>query len=531
MELKTEIYEPLELSFSTNGTLDDPYGLRLAVVFTHEDGETLRVPGFWDGGRDWKARVALPRPGQWRFRSEASPSSDAGLHGLEGIVEVGSRAGEENPWLRRALRVAEDRSHLERADGTSFFWMGDTWWMALCERLDDDGFARLCRDRAEKGFNLVQLIVGPYPDMDAWDERGRSPAGFPFTEGFHSVNSAFCQHADRRIRQLIDHGLVPCLVGMWGYYLDAVGAERVGRYWDYLVARYSAWPVVWCIAGEADMPYYLSEQFNDPEARQKQKAGWTEITRRVREADPHRRPLTIHPSNYASSRDMVTDASVLDFEMLQTGHDDLAGLPRMIEVVMRAARAEPRLPVINSEVNYEGIMARSYANVQRVCFALSVLHGVAGFTYGANGLWQVDSRKKPYGISPHGRAWGEPTDWSEAAQLSGGTQVAALASRLATLPWWRFRLHPEWCERPDAESGEAFVIGVPEERLVWMSHCWNPVTIRQLEPGAAYHAEYWNPCSGAAVPLGTVRADADGCWTPPKPPAVHDWWLHLAQAS
>jgi len=30
------------------------------------------------------------------------------------------------------------------------------------------------------------------------------------------------------------------------------------RHWRYLVARWGAYPVVWCLAGEGTMPYYLS---------------------------------------------------------------------------------------------------------------------------------------------------------------------------------------------------------------------------------------------------------------------------------
>ena len=53
--------------------------------------------------------------------------------------------------------------------------------MGLTTRLDwPDGSRWLAAARAKKGFSVVQIIAGPYPDMDAWDPRGRNEAGFPF---------------------------------------------------------------------------------------------------------------------------------------------------------------------------------------------------------------------------------------------------------------------------------------------------------------------------------------------------------------
>ena len=33
-----------------------------------------------------------------------------------------------------------------------------------------------------------------------------------------------------------------------------MGVEKVKQHWRYLIARYGAWPVVWCAAGEANLP-------------------------------------------------------------------------------------------------------------------------------------------------------------------------------------------------------------------------------------------------------------------------------------
>ena len=45
---------------------------------------------------------------------------------------------------------------------------------------------------------------------------------------------------------------------------------------------------------------------------------WTEVAWYVQKIDPYHHPATMHPGEYA--RDSVTDETVIDFDMLQTGH-------------------------------------------------------------------------------------------------------------------------------------------------------------------------------------------------------------------
>src|SRR5262249_58649678 len=109
------------------------------------------------------------------------------------------------------------------------------------------------------------------------------------------------------------------------------------------------------------MPYYLSDSKDrDAEA---QKLGWTEVARYVRSIDPFRRLITIHPSH--SARECVTDPAVLDFDMLQTGHSDRQSAPNTVRTLTASYAAEPRMPVINGEVCYEGILEASPDEAQR----------------------------------------------------------------------------------------------------------------------------------------------------------------------
>jgi len=101
----------------------------------------------------------------------------------------------------------------------------------------------LTADRISKGFTVIQIVAGLYPDMPPFDPRGANEAGFPWEKGYTRINPSYFDMADLRIRWLVNSGLVPCIVGCWGYFLNFAGIEVMKRHWRYLVARYGAYPV------------------------------------------------------------------------------------------------------------------------------------------------------------------------------------------------------------------------------------------------------------------------------------------------
>jgi len=517
-----------EWSFTAERNHSDPTGgVTLDVVVSDPGGVQLRVPAFWAGGQEWRVRYASSRVGVHTWASDCSDTSDAGLHGVEGEIEVRACTADRPLLGRGALRVSKSRRFLEYADGKPFFWLGDTWWMGLCSRLSwPEDFKQLAADRVQKGFTVVQIVAGPYPDMDSFDPRGENEAGFPWTEEYSSLNPAYYDMADRRIRHLVEAGLVPCILGCWGYYLQKMGAEKIRQHWRNLIARYGAYPVVWCLAGEGSMPYYLSG--TKEEDREALREGWTEIARYVREVDPFGRLLTIHPSR--SARQTVNDASVLDLDMLQTGHGDRTSIPNTLRLAQSAYGTEPVMPVINSEVCYEGIGEACRQEVQRMMFWICVLSGACGHTYGANGIWQVNRKDAPYGPSPGGTAWGH-TPWDVAAQLPGSTQLGLAKDLLERYAWWAFDPHPEWvAEHATAQKVNApYAGGIPGQvRVIFLpSDVWG-ITVKGLDDGVTYSAYIHSPVDGSEVLLGAVKPDADGDWRLPEPmPIFQDWVLVL----
>ena len=522
--------EVCEWSFQSSTVYPDPFNeVELDVLVENEAGTNWRVPAFWGGGPQWRVRFAPPSAGRYSFNTICNQVNDCGLHNVSGELEITPYEGSNELLLHGRLTVSTDRRHFAYEDGTPFFWLGDTWWMAFSSRMRwPEAVYALADDRVRKGFSVVQLVAGLFPDMEWGDPRGGNDAGLPYNADLTEINPAYFDEADVKIRHLVESGLMPCIVGCWGYFFNWIGQEKIEKHWRYIVARWSAYPVVWCLCGEATYAYHMSETHEQDSLDQK--TGWSEVGRYVRQIDPMQRLITIHPID--CGRDNISDDSVLDFEMLQTFHLDHESIP----VTARAMKVEyqrtPTMPVINGEVNYEGIMGGCYDNVQRACFWICMLSGAAGHTYGANGIWQVNEPGKPYGASSHDTNWGS-RPWNDAMDLPGSGHVGIGKSILEAYPWWNFTPHQEWVQpAADEENpwhnyaagipGQVRVIYVPRP-VFWGQFIW----ISELETGIRYEAKLVNPSTGEPTPLGAVAPDADGKWPLPILPEMRDWLVIL----
>jgi hypothetical protein len=535
--LTTEANVMVEVAFKSSRTYADPFNqVTLEVTFTGPQGAELRVPAFWAGSNVWKARYASPVAGTHRFQSECSASQDEGLHGITGKVEIHPYAGGNPLYAHGPLRVALGGRHLEHLDHTPFFWLGDTWWMGLCHRLRwPEEFRALASDRKEKGFTVIQIVAGLYPDMPAFDPRGANEAGFPWETNYARIRPEYFDAADRRLGCLVAEGFTPCIVGAWGYFLPWMGVEKMKAHWRYLIARYGAWPVVWCAAGEANLPWYLAPGF--PYDDRKQVRDWTEVMRFVRATDPFHRLLTVHPTaiNRYTARHATDDPGLLDFDMLQTPHGQGGAVPVTLKAVRESYAAAPLMPVIDGEASYEMLNDSLPTQWTRRMFWLCMMNGAAGHTYGANGIWQCNRPGQPHGPSPHGGSYGV-LPWNQAMHLPGSRQVGLAKAFLEQYPWHRFEPHPEWAvsrpeppaAQPNDASCEPQAAGIPGlVRIIYVPEN-QAIEVRGLGPQARYAAAYFDPVSGEKASLGIVQADSRGVWNCRPPQGQdYDWVLVL----
>lgn len=544
--------EVIEWNYTSNKVRLDPFNeIELDIVITHEDGESWVVPAFWGGGQEWRVRFAAPKCGVYTAISSCSDSSDEQLHQIKKNLLITQYVGNNPLYKHGSLQISTSKQNFEHTDGTPFFWFGDTWWMGLCKRLSwPEDFQLLTADRVEKGFSVIQIVAGLYPDMDSFDERGENEAGFPWEKEYETINPAYFDRADERIDWLVHSGLMPCILGSWGYYLFELGTEKMKQHWRYIIARWGAYPVIWTLAGETSMPYYLSK--NRKKEQQELLEGWSEVGKYIKKIDPYERLLTVHPIHIG--RDQIIDNSIMDFDMLQTEHLGRTSVEKTLKTLETELDREPKIPVVVAEVNYEGILNSNYAQMQRLAFWSSIISGANGFTYGANGVWQVNQPGKPFGNSPSGGNWGD-TPWEDAYKMDGSKHLGLAVKLLQNYDWWDFQSHPEWVsvrgEKDDINV--PFSTGIPSkvriiyydtlkfvkekkrykimnifykylEKLLGIN---TSLKIVNIESDINYHAYFWNPRNAERYNIGSVHADRKNEWEIPNSPTLDDWILIL----
>lgn len=538
--LAAQVNVPVEISFTAKNPHEDPFNaVTLDVIFTDAAGTERKVPAFWAGGSQWKVRYAALQTGVQRWKSICNDAADAGLNGVSGELEVSPYTGDNPLFQHGPVRVAGDKRHFEYADGTPFFWLGDTWWMGLCHRLRfPEDFQKLAADRKAKGFNVVQIVAGLYPDMHPFDPRGANEAGFPWEKEYTRMRPEYFDAADQRLKYLTDQGITPCIVGAWGYFMPWMGPAKLKAHWRYLIGRYGAWPVVWCAAGEANLPWYQAKNF--PSDDREQVHGWTEVLKYIRETDPFRRPLTIHPTaiNRYTSRNATDDETLLDFDLLQTPHGQREAVPVAVKAVRDSMAGKPVMPVINGEASYEKLGDHLPTEWTRAMFWLCLTNGAKGHTYGANGIWQVNRPGQPHGPSP--TAGSPPTGygvitWEEAMALPGSTHMAHGKRFFESLPvpWTQLAPMPDsaaWADAPAADNPltgpQACGVGPDRLRVVYVLDP-KAVVLRHLEPSAKYRAVLFDPVTGERASAREVSADTQGQWRCDPPAHGHDWVIQL----
>ncbi len=518
------LWQPCELTFTAERCYEDPFdfeSLRLTATFEGPGGEKLELPGFWDGGQTWKIRFAPTSPGKWTYVTRFLVSADTGLHDRRGTIEVRPSQG-DNPIFRHGgfLRVSSDGRYLTYTDGTPFFWLGDTWWCCPSANVPLECFRQMVDLRASQGYTVFQGHGHRpiFPELEPGKPRPFAPEkGMGAFQAVHGTGPEVLRYW-REVDRYLAYANAKGMIGVMGFaghrLLDPIALEDLKRLWHYYIARDGAYGVTFLITQE-----YNARIGNLDERLPKMLA----LGRFIKEVDPYRRAMTVHPWWHGGDGRQAWDESWLDFIMLQAGHRRFAP-PEFYRAIYRR---EPARPFLESEANYEAFRNERIhvdaAAVRRSAYT-AIQAGSFGFTYGAQGLYGGVLRREAPG--PTAR-WGPVLTWEEGLALPGGAQMQHLRTCYESVAWWKLTPRPTAvvpaCDiLTKAEGDQTFL-------LYFLAGGKVPpgARLKDVDDGGIYAAEWFDPRTGRVhSTVEKLAATADGLKLPERPDH-RDWMLIL----
>jgi hypothetical protein len=456
------------ISFTSKTAYENPYaaipvGNRddlLKVTFTGTSGEAkghqLVLTGFWYGGNEWRVNFAAPYPGRWEY---SSSSKDRSLNGKKGRVDVRERSQQEldaNPAHRGPIRVrqsGENKGHLfEYTDGEPFLWVGDTWWNWTNRRIHFETWQQMVDNRAEKGFNIGQLFV----PGNGW---GRESS--LLDETYSILDTEHAQKVEKMIAYANSKGITVWIHGWWSRPdLDkTIGAEKMKRWWRYLIHRFGAYNVIWVLAGEYNMHNNAGYSLDF----------WKELGEMVKNEDPYKHIVSLHntppfwdggaEAPQWSTGEVVHDEPWLDYNQCQSGHGKYAN--EMIPVVVAGEyKRTPAKPIVVTEPWYEFVEGNPTGLDVRLAAWGAILSGAAGHTYGGGHVWLASVPEAP---SRGGGAWPiEVGAEIRSFDYEGAVSMQHLASFFKNVKWWEMKPSPELV----TDSPQPFCLANPGKEYV-----------------------------------------------------------------
>ncbi|MDI9470449.1 MAG: glycoside hydrolase family 140 protein [Bacillota bacterium] len=424
------------------------------------------------------------------------------------------------------LAISSNCRHLTLADGTPFFWLGDTAW-ELFHRLNREEACHYLDTRARQGFNVIQAVA--LAEIDGLSEanaHGRLP--LLRKEGNHGYGDiepdlggpySYWDHVDYIIRQAARRGLYIALLPTWGDKINRLwhgGPEifdgRTGqRYGQFIGARYAGHRnIIWVLGGDRNL---LTRRHH--EAIASMAAG-------IRQAGA-RQLMSYHPKGGMSSSEQLHAETWLDFNMFQSGHSRRND-PNY-EYVREDWKLSPAKPTLEAEPRYEDHPVdfkaeNGYFDAADVRQALywAVFAGSAGVTYGHHSVWRMVREASDY----------FPLTWEQALERPAANQVRWLRRLCESRPLLERREAPELLLSNG--SGANVQIAARGERYAFI-YTPNGLGIEVapgILPGERLAAAWFNPRSGESTAIGTIsnRSTTPKLW-PPSTGRGEDWVLQL----
>lgn len=423
------------------------------------------------------------------------------------------------------LRISDNGRFLEQADGTPFFYLGDTAW-AIFQRLSREEIDHYLADRAVKQFTVIQgVAVSEFDGLSAPNVYGELPF---FDANPARPNDAYFRHVDYVIEKASTLGLYIGLLPTWG---DKVGPVLWGRgpevfnvenaeaYGRYLGERYQDAPIIWILGGDRNP---------DSPAR---KAIWYAMADGIRSGGA-KQLMTYHPVGVSSTGLLFPGEEWLDFNMMQSCHFVLDR--DNYNFIAYDYGLKPPKPCMDSEPNYEEMPIGLFSGTRffdaydaRKAAYWAVFAGAHGHTYGANGVFQFWDGSRKDVFQPR-------RPWSEALQLPGAAQMQYLRRLIESRPMLKripdqrllasdSMLGTNHIQATHADDGSyAFIYSAAGQSF--------KVDMSKLS-GQSVVAHWFDPRTGETQAAGNYANEGALEFVPPSSGPENDWVLILDDTS
>lgn len=426
------------------------------------------------------------------------------------------------------LKISENNRYLVYADGTPFFYLGDTGW-ELFHRLTLKEAEKYLENRRQKGFTVIQAVI--LAELDGLYTPNRNGDKPLQSNDPEKPNEKYFLFVDSVIRLAATKGIYIGLLPTWGDKVDRAGwgkgpiiftPENAFIYGKYLGNRYRDFQnIIWINGGDRSGGRSSDGKYDNFPV-------WDALGKGIKSADPNHL-MTFHPWGETGSSAWFHNSSWLDFNMCQTGHGQRSfAIYRMIE---KDYALTPVKPCMDGEPRYEDHPINwqpdslGWFNEMHVRQAAywNLFSGAHGHTYGCHPVWQMAAPGRDF-IGYARNYWYEVLDLPGAWQMLHVRRLIESRPMLSRVPFPEIVLNPgDEYSRIVATRGEGYV-------MVY-TPLGNPVELdRKLLQAESYIAWWFDPRSGKSVRIGErTRSDAGSFMAPSRGPGF-DWILVLDES-
>ncbi|MCF7668836.1 MAG: glycoside hydrolase family 140 protein [Verrucomicrobia bacterium] len=424
------------------------------------------------------------------------------------------------------LSISENNRFIIDSNGKPFFYLGDTAW-ELFHRLDRQEAAMYLKNRADKGFTVIQAVVLAELDgLHTPNANGDVPL---IDDDPAKPNEAYFKHVDFIVNRAEELGLFIGMLPTWGDKVNkkwGVGPvvftpENAKVYGKFLGQRYKNKPIIWILGGDRNPE---NEQHLDI---------WNAMAEGIRNGDAGNHLITYHPMGGHNSAEWFHNKSWLDFNMFQSGHG-ARDIPNY-EVTLENYRRQPVKPTLDGEPRYEDHPVNwnpdngwfNEFDVRQAAY-WSLLSGACGHTYGNHNIWQM---WQP-GRTPISHA---RTPWKEAINHPGAFQMGIIKDLFESRSFAKLVPDQSLLSEDNKKKGPAHCVAAraSDGGFILAYTPYGETLDINLAPinGDAVQAYWFNPRNGESTRIGEFKADGSRKFSPPSDGRGNDWVLILDDAS